>query len=397
MARPAASVAENDDDPDLRCVLEGAPFVHARHRVGLLQPGWVNIRRRAWLVALAGWLPLPLLVLLQAAVVGGGDVPSFAREAGVHVRCLVAAPLLVFAEATCAPRLSNIINQFVDGDLIPAEASDRFRAALLSTRRLMGSRVAEIVTVVMAYSVTALAITTLGPEALPAWLNGPHGFSLAAWWYLMVSMPLLLILMLGWLWRLLLWGRLLWLLAGMKLALSASHPDHVGGLGFVGHSIRAFIVPGVALSTVVAGRAMYDVINIGAISLPHLILNLSLLTLAIVLLVAPQFAFAPPLASLRRQAVIDYGALGRRVGRGFEADWLRDKATIETPPAPRQDISYTADLYAIVANAQSIRLLPIERRGLVALILAMALPFVPVVLMLVPLATILKLAKDLLL
>lgn len=396
MARPAASAAE-DDDVDLRSVLEGALFVRRSGRFSLLPPRWFTVKRRAWLVALVGWAPLPLLVLWQASLAGGGDIASFAREAGVHVRCLVAAPLLVLAEATCAPRLSNIINQFDDGDLVPSGARDRFRAALLSTRRLMASHAAEILIVVLAYSASVLAIRTLEPADLPAWLNGPHGYSLAAWWYLMASMPLLLILMLGWLWRLLLWGRLLWLLASLNLALAASHPDRVGGLGFVGHSVRAFIVPGMALSTVVAGRAMYDVINTGAISLPHLILNLGLLALAVALLVAPLFAFVPILARLRRQAVIDYGALGRRVGRGFEADWLRNKATIETPPAPRQDISYTADLYAIVANAQSIRLLPVEPRGVIALVLAMALPFAPVVLMLVPLATILKLAKDLIL
>lgn len=397
MARPAPSPADEDDDVDLRSVLRDSLFIRAGNRFSLLRPGWLNVRRRTWLVALISWVPLPVLVLWQAALVGGGDVLSFAREAGVHARCLVATPLLVLAEATCAPRLNAIINQFLDGDLVPPESRLRFRAALVSTQKLMSSHVAEVVTVVLTYSLVAAAIGSLSPQELPAWMNGPYGFSLAAWWYLMASMPMLIILMLCWLWRLLLWGRLLWLLARLKLSLSASHPDQVGGLGFVGHSVRAFIVPGVALSTVVAGRAMHDIINTGAISIPHLIVNLGLLALAIFLLVAPLFTFMPTLARLRHYAVIEFGALGRRVGIGFEADWLKDKATIEVPPAPRQDISYTTDLYAIIANAQSIRLLPIERRGVVALILSMAVPFAPVVLLLVPLATILQVCKDLLL
>lgn len=394
---PRADADAEDDAPSQRSALEEALFVRRRNRLGLLRPGWLNVRRRAWLVAAVGWLPLPFLALWQAAMDGGGDAASFAREMGVHVRCLVAAPMLVLGEATCAPRLNAIVNQFVDGDLVPDESLPRYQSALRSTHHLMSSRAAEILTVLAAYSVSLLTLTTRAPEDLPAWMNGPHGFSLAAWWYLAISLPMLLILMMGWLWRLILWGRLLWLLASLKLALTASHPDRVGGLGFVAHSTRAFIVPGMALSTVVAGRCVHDILKTGSISLPHLIVNLGLLVLAVVLLVAPLFAFIPTLIGLRYQAAIDYGALGRRVGRSFEADWLHGKTTIETPPAPRQDISYTTDLYAIVANSEAIRLAPIEARGVIALVLCMAAPFVPVVLLLVPLSTILQVVTGLIL
>lgn len=395
MSRPAAATEE--DDNARHAPAGGANLFQSRSLFGLLRPDWLTVRRRAWLVALVGWLPLPVLALWQTVSFGGTAAASFAAEAGVHVRGLIAAPLLVLAEAACAPRLGATVNQFIDGDLVPDEDLARFRDALVSTRRLASSRVAEVLIVVLAYGASLLAFNTRATADLPAWLNGPHGFSLAAWWYLMISLPLLLILMLAWLWRLLLWARLLWLVAGLRLSLAASHPDRVGGLGFVGHSVRAFIIPGVALSTVAAGRSVHDILRTGAVSWPHLTVNLALLSLAIVLLVAPLFAFVPTLASLRQRAVIEYGALGRRVGLGFEADWLKDKVLIEVPPAARQDISYTADLYAIVANAQAIRPAPVEPRAIFALVLAMALPFVPVVLLLVPVSTILRLVKDLVL
>ncbi len=55
-------------------------------------------------------------------------------------------------------------------------------------------------------------------------------FSLAGWWHLLVSLPLLLILFFGWIWRLALWARFLFLMSRLNLRLIPAHPDNVGGL-----------------------------------------------------------------------------------------------------------------------------------------------------------------------
>ena len=62
-----------------------------------------------------------------------------------------------------------------------------------------------------------------------------------------VRRPLpLLLLGLGWLWRLYLWGRFLWQLSRLDLRLVPAHPDQTAGLKFVGYAVRAFALLGFA-------------------------------------------------------------------------------------------------------------------------------------------------------
>ena len=59
------------------------------------------------------------------------------------------------------------------------------------------------------------------PDAIPAWQVSGRGanasLGLAGWWQVLVSLPLLLVLMIGWLWRLLLWARFPWLISRFDL------------------------------------------------------------------------------------------------------------------------------------------------------------------------------------
>ena len=67
------------------------------------------------MVVVVGWLPLFLLALL-ARLHGEERVWSaFLGDASVHARSLLAAPLLVLAEAVCIPRLGEIAR--ADGHL----------------------------------------------------------------------------------------------------------------------------------------------------------------------------------------------------------------------------------------------------------------------------------------
>jgi len=70
---------------------------------------------------------------------------------------------------------------------------------------------------------------------------------------MLVSIPLLLVLIIGWLWRVFLWGRFLYLMEGLDLRLIPGHPDRVGGLKFVSSSLRGFRLISFALGTFVAG------------------------------------------------------------------------------------------------------------------------------------------------
>src|SRR5262245_54468736 len=82
-------------------LFEHAPPIGLQLRLRLLRPERLNVVRRALAVAALTWLPI---VLLMSVAASNGVGP----RSGMHVRYLVAAPLLVLAESMCAARLTAL-------------------------------------------------------------------------------------------------------------------------------------------------------------------------------------------------------------------------------------------------------------------------------------------------
>src|SRR6185312_10712319 len=66
--------------------------------------------------------------------------------------------------------------------------------------------------------------------------------TIAGWWYALVSSPIQRFLLYRWVWRLLIWSRLLWRISRLDLQLLPTHPDGAGGLLFLGYGQVAFAI-----------------------------------------------------------------------------------------------------------------------------------------------------------
>jgi hypothetical protein len=367
--------------------------------LGLVEPNQLHTGRRALLVMLIAWVPIVLLTFVQVALRGGDGITSLLLETGVHTRYLVAAPLLIIAEGQCATHLGATVRCFIEAGLVPDARRAEFEAAVASTRRLLDSTAAEFAIFALAYLLAVLSVASYSPDQIPAWHRSAviaPGYSAAGWWHVLVSLPLLLVLICGWVWRLALWARLLWLISRLDLRLIASHPDHMAGLGFVGFSLSAFSLVALALATIAAGRSAHLVLLGGALPTPNLLFNAGFLVVLLALFLAPLLVFTPTLIRVRQHGIIEYGALAARIGKVFESKWLDrggsvDRATLEKP-----DFSATADLYAVASNVNAIRFVPFDLKNLIALTVALLLPFVPVVLLAIPVKTILQSLQKLL-
>src|SRR5215831_503538 len=229
-----------------RELFEGGPPVTLETWLGLGRPGQPNFGRRALLVMLIGWMPLLVLTTVQGIAQDSGDPGAFLADIAVHARSLLAAPMLIVAVAVCAPRLDAIARQFLDAGLVGDPQRPRFDAAVASTRRWLQSPLAGFGVIALAYAAIAGLIPSFPVDQLPAWHRigdaAILSYSAAGWWHAFVSFPLLLLLLLGWMWRLCLWSRFLWLVSRLDLRLIPAHPDHAAGLIFVGHSLRALSV-----------------------------------------------------------------------------------------------------------------------------------------------------------
>jgi hypothetical protein len=293
--------------------------------------------------------------------------------------------------------LGRIAHHFIDSGIVRDADSERFDATLTATRRLLNSTMAEILTIVLAFA--AAGALRVSAHTLPVWMTQPENglvASAAGFWHAWISLPLLFILFFGWLWRQLLWSRLMWSIARFNLKLVAAHPDHSGGLTFLGTALRGYQPLVFALATIVAG-GLANHIRDGANLYDLRFYPVGLVVTVLVLFVGPYFVFLPALQRLKDQGMLEYGALTSAVGHEFEGKWIRNgRASVTCQALEAPDFSATTDLYQIASNVYQVRYMPLDTRAVIELVISTLIPFVPVVLLSVPLQVLLHALKQIL-
>lgn len=374
-------------------LFEGGPPNKLQAWLGLIREDRPRLFLRAALVLLVGWLPLAVLSLAHGDFLDRPGASGFLRDFAAHARYFLAAPLLVLAEAVCLPQLTAIAWQFLATGIVAESDYPRFQQAIASTRRLLNATLAEVAAIGLAYALVVVLYLTKPAAELAPWqgavAGGHFALSPAGWWLLLVSLPLLLVLELGWLWRLLLWARFLWLMKRLALRLIPAHPDRAAGLKFVDYSLRAFVPLGFVTGVVAVGPILNRIVHDG-IAPTHFKFTILGITVAVLaIFVAPLLAFTPRLAAERRRGIFLYGALAATMGREFEKKWFASRQMLDQTALAASDFSSTTDLYSVVANAYALRAVPLELKDLGMLALATLAPFVPVALLGAPLDVIL--------
>jgi len=353
----------------------------------LITPDERKVRVRAGLFIVVCYLPLVLLAGVQDLAYGGSSLRSVLADFGSLARYLIAAPLFIIAESVCFPKFQRIVAYFRDSGLIANSDRHRYEDLVRSSVRLLRSKTAEILSFVAAYVITAYWILAMPPNQLISWSYGSGtglgSLSAAGKWHAMVTVPLFLVLVLGWLWRQLSWARFLWLVSRMNLQLIAAHPDRCGGLKFISTIIPGYRPLAFACTAIIAGGIANRITQAGA-SLGSFRDVMIAVVIGIVLFcVAPLGAFAPGLRRLRSNGTFEYGHLGRDIGGQFEQKWLVHRECrrqdLEVP-----DYSATTDLYSIVGNVYNISPIPFGFDSVRELLIFTALPFVPVLLIAQP-------------
>lgn len=375
-------------------LFDSGPFPHFQKTLGLFRPVGRNITSRAWICLLIGWVPLVVLVFVQGLVTQHSTLSVFLWDFAVHARSLLAAPMFVLCERICLPRLERIVQHFVSSSIIKKTDRPAFVALLKSTKRLVNSRLVEVSAILAAYAITALIFRFFPSFRLPDWyqvpVNGEIRLSWAGLWYGVVSLPLLLILLFGWLWRVLLWARLLFKVSCMKLRLIAAHPDRAAGLRFLNSGLFAFTPLAFTFGLITAGTVANRVVNHGEALESTRMTVIGLLIFVLLLFVSPLLVFMFNLYWEKLSGIFRYGQLAQDVGEQFEEKWLSNYEKYEPKALEASDFSATTDLYQIVANVQEMKLVPFEVRALLALIVSTLIPFIPIVLTAIPLRVIVK-------
>jgi hypothetical protein len=193
-----------------------------------------------------------------------------------------------------------VVRQFLERHLLADSALPRFEAALTSALRLRNSVLAEVGLIVFVYGVGVLLFWRQYVVLDTAtWYAAPTGAGLqlsrTGVWYGYVSLPLFQFLVLRWYFRLFIWARFLWQVSRLDLRLIPTHPDRVGGLGFLANTVYAFVPLAVAHGALLAGLLANRIFYLGA-ALPEFKAEIAVVVVFLLGVVfGPLLVFAPQL------------------------------------------------------------------------------------------------------
>jgi hypothetical protein len=382
------------DPQDFSLVL-GGPLFQLLRRAHLSDGALMLVRQRILVLSLLTWLPLLVLSALEGQVFGGRAAVPFLLDVDVHIRFLVALPLLIVAELVVHQRMRFVVKQFLERQVIPERAMPRFDAAIASAFRLRNSVLAEVLLIAFVYGVGVLiiwrqymALAAATWYATPA--VGGSTLSLAGVWYGYVSVPLFQFLLLRWYFRLVIWARFLWQVSRIELRLVPTHPDRVGGLGFLSNTVYAFTPLAVAHGALLAGMFANRIFYLGATLLDFKVEIAVMLIFLLCVVLGPLLVFAPQLAQAKRTGNREYGTLAQRYVREFDTKWLRGGAPADEPVVGSADIQSLADLANSFEVVRTMRLAPVTKEAILQLAAATLAPVVPLALTMMSLEELLK-------
>ena len=373
----------------------GGPLFQLLRRSHLSDNALQLVRQRVLVISLLAWLPLLALSALEGQALGGRAAVPFLLDVDVHVRFLVALPLLIVAELVVHERMRFVVRQFLERNLIPESALPRFDNAIASAFRLRNSVLAEVLLIALVYIVGVLLIwRQYVALAAATWYATPSAegskLSLAGMWYGYVSLPIFQFLLVRWYYRMFIWTRFLWQVSRIDLSLIPTHPDRVGGLGFLANTVFAFMPLAVAHGALLAGLIANRIFYVGA-ELPEFKVEIAVLAVFLLCLVlGPLLVFAPQLAQAKRTGNREYGTLAERYVREFDTKWLRRGAPVDEPLVGSADIQSLADLANSFEVVRTMQIAPITRDALIRLVAATLAPVVPLALTMMPFEELLK-------
>lgn len=348
---------------------EGGPLRRLERRCHL-----TSSRTQVLAALVISWLPL--VVFGFATELSTGERVRLLHDMTVHVRMLVAAPLLVFLDYVFPLECRYAIRALSSFDIIKAADRARFEQLLQRTTRLGDWWLPETALAVVAFG---LGIATLRLPVGGIMLRS--GLTATDWWYALVALPLFEFLLLRSFWRWMIWVRFLIGLARIKLDLDPTHPDKHGGIAILRKpslTYCATLLFVVSAVTSAQWSARFQFVSMAS----FVPLLLVFAVVAILVAFGPLLLFVTQMFRARREALVEVGSLAARNGRWFRNRWTDTKAGTVLSSAEPQNLVAIASTYR--DSVAATRIWPFQKRDLLLVLAATLLPVVPIMLVRIP-------------
>jgi hypothetical protein len=373
------SIAENFS------LVSGGPFYRSLQRMGLSEPRLYIKRIVVWLMLT--WLPLALLSLARGTAWGDKVRIPLLHDYSVYCRFLVAVPLLIVAEALIDPFLRRVVSTFNSSGTINEADLPAYHAALEKVTLLRNSGLVEFLLALLAGIPYFLLVAAAqwASSRVSSWHGTTsEGLSPAGWWFTFVASPVLRFLVFRWLWRYALWIYLLRGVSKLELHLLPTHPDRLGGLGFLLFAQQHFAILSAALGSVLAGQFADEIIFFGKTAEALKAPTILFIVISVLMILFPLVLFSPKLFKLRNDGLVRYGVVGMSVAGRFDTKWVESHESLPQEMIGSQDPSSLIDYIGSYDALRQTQVIPIDKRALLYVLFLSAAPFLFVWLLVTP-------------
>jgi hypothetical protein len=353
----------------------GGPFYELVRRLHLVRP---DGGLRSWRIVAAAWLPLAIIAAVQ--LVRGRAPDPLVRDISVHVRFLVALPLVLVSSHLLDAQCRGAVRVLYDAQLADPAALD---AILLRAERLRTSGWCELVIALGSLAIGQLGLWgVLGPTGLFHGLEQHTMWSLSRIWYGTIAFPLWQFVSARWIWRWAIWIYTLVLLSRLPLSGVATHPDRAGGLSCLAWPLLGFCWYVAAFSSVLAGAWDTQLLE-NRFTVSSLVPTIAVLIgAAIVVGFAPLLVFTPRLYDIRRRDTMKHTLFAFDYMRQFDQKWL--EGTWSEPLLGAQDIQSLGAYMTAYQVTASTRLTVFDPQRMKSVAVAVLLPMLPLLATLIP-------------
>ena len=369
------------------------PIDRLQARLGFAGAESPNLPARAVGMALFAWLPLLVIEIFTRRE---ADVAvTFFQDIATYVRFLIVIPVLILAEGAVSRRTRMVATAFATSGLVRADDAARFVDAVQATRKRAASVLAEAILLALACVAIWFSVHTLTRDNVMFWYEAPDAsgvrLTFAGWWYAYIASPVVMFLFLRWAWRYLVWWMFLHRVSKLELQIVGTHPDRMGGLGFITIGHNAFTMCTFAMSAVLAAAAANRILYQGVSLKEYQSVLIGIVVVQIILGLIPLLVFSRQLVMAKRRGLLQYGELGSHYVQLFHRKWVEKKDPPEEPLLGTGDIQSLADIGGSFERLQNMGIVPFDRRTVIAFAGAAAVPMLPLLLTVMPLREMVKL------
>ena len=360
-------------------IVMGGPLYDWLLRKGVVRFVLPNLARRIVILIALTWLPLLLLSLKDGVAFGDQVRIPLLYDVSMYGRFLLCLPLLLLAEIVIDPSIRQAVGEFVNGGIVPAAELPKFDQVLERTQQLRDSWIPEAVMFVLAFFPVFLFESEWGRGAVSSWHTTSGGLTAAGYWYAVFSTPVLRFLIYRWVFRYFIWALLLWRISRLHLILPPTHPDHAGGLNFLGLAQKHFGILFCALGCIFSGRMTNDMLFEAAPLSSFRFLVVGFIVLSLIVGILPLTLLAPKLSKVRKAGLLEYGKLAHSYTQSFDQKWVHYGERPTEPLLGTGDIQSLADLGNSFGLVEAMNIAPVTKGLLLQLGVQTALPLLPVI------------------